>query len=73
VPYCRFGYTGGEGKFELELPEQHCYLIEGDSTVETLAGHVTDSLRQEHTDSNFRVKIFEGVGKGAISETQGNP
>jgi 6-pyruvoyl-tetrahydropterin synthase len=69
IPYCRFGYAGSEGKFELELPEQLCYLIEGDSTVETLAGHVTSSLRQEHPDSSFRVRIYEGVGKGAISET----
>ncbi len=69
VSYCRFGYSSDEGRFELELPEQHCYLIEGDSTVETLAGHVTDSLRQEHQLSSFQVRIFEGVGKGAISRT----
>jgi 6-pyruvoyl-tetrahydropterin synthase len=65
---CRFQYAGHEGEFELELPERHCYLIEDDSTVENLARYVADALKKEHPDSMFRVKIFEGVNKGAISE-----
>jgi 6-pyruvoyl-tetrahydropterin synthase len=69
IPYCRFGYIGSEGGFELELPQQHCYLIEGDSTVETMAEHVAASLRQEHPEANFQVRIYEGIGKGAISSS----
>jgi 6-pyruvoyl-tetrahydropterin synthase len=64
----RFGYTTHEGEFELELPERHCYLIEGDSTVENLARYTADTLKTEYPDSSFRVKLFEGVNKGAISE-----
>jgi 6-pyruvoyl-tetrahydropterin synthase len=64
----RFGYTTHEGEFELELPERHCYLIDGDSTVENLARYLADTLKSEHPDSSFRVKLFEGVNKGAISE-----
>jgi 6-pyruvoyl-tetrahydropterin synthase len=64
----RFGYTTHEGEFELELPERHCYLIEKDSTVENLATHVADYLKRDFPDSDFRVRIFEGINKGAISE-----
>jgi 6-pyruvoyl-tetrahydropterin synthase len=66
--YYRFGYTTHEGEFELELPERNCYLIESDSTVENLAQYVADSLKSDYPDTGFRVKIFEGVNKGAISE-----
>jgi 6-pyruvoyl-tetrahydropterin synthase len=69
IPYYRFGYTGNEGGFELELPEQLCYLIDGDSTIETMAEHIAGSLRQEHPEAGFQVRIYEGVGKGAISKT----
>jgi 6-pyruvoyl-tetrahydropterin synthase len=64
----RFGYTTHEGEFELELPERNCYLLENDSTVENLAQYVASALKMEHPDSDFRVKLFEGVNKGAISE-----
>jgi 6-pyruvoyl-tetrahydropterin synthase len=66
--YYRFGYSTHEGTFELELPDRHCYLIEDDSTVENLAQYVADALHREQPDASFRVKIFEGVNKGAISE-----
>lgn len=68
ITCCRFGYTTHEGEFELELPEGRCYLIEEESTVENLAQYLADSLKTEYPESNFRVKIFEGVNKGAISE-----
>ncbi len=68
INYCRFGYRTQEGEFELELPQQCCFLIESDSTVENLARYVADSLKREFPASAFRVRIFEGVGKGAVSE-----
>ncbi len=68
VNHCRFGYRTEEGEFELELPQRHCYLIESDSTVENLARYTAESLKREFPASAFRVRIFEGVGKGAISE-----
>jgi 6-pyruvoyl-tetrahydropterin synthase len=64
----RFGYATHEGEFELELPERGCYLIEDDSTIENLAQYVANALKTEHPDTDFRIKIFEGVNKGAISE-----
>lgn len=64
--YYRFGYTANQGLFELDLPEKRCYLVDQDSTVENLAQHIANTLKQEHPDSTFRVRAFEGVDKGAI-------
>jgi 6-pyruvoyl-tetrahydropterin synthase len=65
-PCLRFGYTTAEGEFELELAATRCYLIESDSTVENLARHVAETLKQEQPDAVFEVRLFEGIGKGAV-------
>ena len=67
VAYYRFGYSSGQGKFELELPKARCYLINNDSTVENLAQHIADRLKSESPLSDFMVRAFEGTGKGAIA------
>ena len=68
--YCQFGYSAPQGSFELILPERSCYLIDTDSTVENLARHICRTLKLEHPASAFRVVAFEGVAKGAISESE---
>ncbi len=67
--YLRFGYRSDHGEFRLELPRRLCYLIETDSTVENLAQHIADSLKQEHPQSEFQVRVYEGVDKGAVGES----
>jgi 6-pyruvoyl-tetrahydropterin synthase len=64
--YLRFSYQADHGSFSLELPKRLCYLIETDSTVENLAQHIADKLKQDNPDSDFQVRVFEGVDKGAI-------
>ncbi|MCW8908713.1 MAG: 6-carboxytetrahydropterin synthase [Sedimenticola sp.] len=64
--YFRFGYTAQQGLFQLQLPSSRCYLIERDTTVENLAQHIAEALKQEHPEESFRVEAFEGVDKGAI-------
>lgn len=64
--YLRFGYQAQHGRFELELPKPGCYLIDSDSTVENLAQYAADRLRQDHPNSCFQVRVFEGLDKGAI-------
>ena len=66
----RFAYSAEQGNFELELPAERCYLIEADSTVENIARHIRERLEESHPGSRFRVRAFEGIGKGAISESQ---
>lgn len=68
VPHHRFRYEGDQGQFELLIPEDHCYLIDTDSTVEHLAEHIARELAAEAPGKHFRVRAFEGVGKGAIAE-----
>ncbi len=64
--YLRFGYQADHGSFKLELPKRLCYLIDTDSTVENLAQHIADRLKSDHPDSEFQVRVFEGLDKGAV-------
>ncbi|MCP4995427.1 MAG: hypothetical protein GY934_16865 [Gammaproteobacteria bacterium] len=64
--YYRFGYQAPQGRFELSLPSDRCYLIDTDSTVENLAQHIADRLKSGHPDSDFQILAYEGVDKGAM-------
>lgn len=69
-PTWRFGYLAAQGRFELELPARHCYLVDGDSTIENLAQHVADTLAGEHPGSTITARVFEGIDKGAVGEAR---
>jgi 6-pyruvoyl-tetrahydropterin synthase len=64
----RFRYRARQGEFELTLPQDHCYLIDTESTVENLAQHIADVLSAEQPGSHIEVQAFEGVDKGAFGE-----
>ncbi len=66
-----FSYTAEQGRFELELPADRCYLMDAESTVENIARHIREALEEEFPRDRFSVQAFEGIGKGAISETSG--
>jgi len=68
TPHYRFRYDAPQGHFELMIPEDHCYLVDTDTTVEYLAAHIAQQLAEEAPGKHFRVRAFEGVGKGAIAE-----
>ena len=68
TPHHRFRYEAPQGRFELLIPEDHCYLIDSDSTVECLAEHIAQELVREAPGKHFHVRAFEGVGKGAVAE-----
>ncbi len=68
IPHTTFTYTSIQGAFELSLPTRQVYLINTDSTVEWIATHIAEQLKQESPSSMFKVKAFEGVGKGAIAQ-----
>ncbi|MDX1803950.1 MAG: 6-carboxytetrahydropterin synthase [Alcanivorax sp.] len=72
IPHHRFRYDANQGHFELVIPEDHCYLIDTDSTVEQLASHIARQLAAEAPGKHFRVRAFEGIGKGAIAEAGEN-
>ena len=72
IPHHRFRYDAPQGHFELVIPEDHCYLVDTDTTVEQLAGHIAEQLAAEAPGKHFRVRAFEGIGKGAIAEAGEN-
>jgi len=63
-----FFYCSGQGEFSLSIPRNRCYLIGTDSTVEFIAQHIANTLKQENPNDHFEVKAFEGIGKGAIAQ-----
>ena len=63
----RFAYDAPQGHFELELNRDRVDLLDSDSTVECIAEHIANALKQAHPQSDIRVRAFEGVAKGAIA------
>jgi len=66
--YLQFAYEAEQGEFELSLPARSVYLVETDTTVEWIASHLAEACKARYPQSQFRVRAFEGVGKGAIAE-----
>lgn len=60
-----FGYSSNQGDFFLSIPRSHCYLIDTDSTVELIAGHLATEIQKVYPDFAIRVRAFEGLNKGA--------
>ncbi|MCB0278941.1 MAG: 6-carboxytetrahydropterin synthase [Calditrichaeota bacterium] len=63
--YYQFSYKSGQGDFFLELSVDRCYLIDSDSTVESIAEYLQTKLLGIF-DKSYRVKAFEGLAKGAV-------
>ena len=63
----RFHYTAAEGQFALELPESRCDLLATDTTIECIAEHLAARFHQDHPQDPVRVRVYEGVMKGAIA------
>lgn len=63
-----FRYSAQQGEFELSLPESRNYMMNTDTTVEFIARHLADTIKQQHPTSQVKVRAFEGVNKGAIAK-----
>lgn len=63
-----FRYTSGQGDYALTYPTARCRFLSGDSTVESIALHIAATLKDRAPEHRFRVRAYEGVGKGAIAE-----
>lgn len=69
-PHMEFSYTASQGDFRLLLPAKKVYLFETDTTVELIAAHIAETCSEQHPANHYRVKAYEGVGKGAIAIRQ---
>ncbi len=64
-----FAYAASQGEFFLELPNRCLYLMDQDTTVENISEHLYQRLTQDSPRDHIRVKAFEGLGKGAITQS----
>ncbi len=64
-----FAYHSQQGQFTLDIPEQCCHLMPTDSTVENIAKHIVEQLQLQYPKTHFKVRAFEGAGKGAVAES----
>ncbi len=65
--YLVFQYHANQGLFKLTIPEKVCDIVKTDTTVELIAMHLANYLKQQSPTSSFKVKAYEGVDKGAIA------
>lgn len=68
--YHHFAYESTQGLFELKIDSKQVYMINEDTTVESLSAHIAGILATENPGKHLEVYAFEGIGKGAISEKQ---
>jgi len=60
------GYDAPQGTFRLSAPRECCDVLPYDSTVERIAQHIAETLKTHDSASEWRVKAYEGIGKGAL-------
>jgi 6-pyruvoyl-tetrahydropterin synthase len=66
--YINFEYEAQQGEFSLTLPESRVYMLDSDTTVELIAAHIADRLKEEFPADAILVKAYEGVGKGSMAQ-----
>ncbi|WP_237060014.1 6-carboxytetrahydropterin synthase [Microbulbifer sediminum] len=65
-----FAYRAQQGQFTLEIPADHCELVDCDTTVEQLAMYIANSIAAEEPGHDVRVRAYEGLGKGAVASAR---
>lgn len=62
-----FSYKAQQGAFSVTLPKKRVYIIDSDTTVELIADHIAKACTEKKPNNHYRVKAFEGIGKGSIA------
>jgi hypothetical protein len=60
-------YQAQQGEFQLSWPVARCDVLNTDSTVELIAEHLLHKLVAAEPTSEWMVKAYEGVHKGAYA------
>lgn len=63
----QYRYQATQGEFEILLPEDKCYLMPTDTTVEWIAHHIAHELAANYP-GRVKAQAYEGILKGAICE-----
>jgi 6-pyruvoyl-tetrahydropterin synthase len=63
-------YRGSMGLFEAKVPANRVFLVEEETSVESLCQELVQLIANEGVEigAPIRVKCYEGIGKGAIAE-----
>jgi len=65
-------FVGKDGEYELIIPENSTYIIDGESTVENISSHIAGRIAERIRRNNIlyvKVRMSEGFGKAASSHT----
>lgn len=67
--YVELRYQAIEGDYRLILPQERCYWLSCESTVEQIAAHLAEQIQflNAASESTIQVRAFEGVQKGALA------
>lgn len=63
-------YTASMGRYEATVPANRVFLVEGETSIESITQELARLIGNEGVDlgAPIKVKCFEGIGKGAIAE-----
>ncbi|HYX34034.1 MAG TPA: 6-carboxytetrahydropterin synthase [Oligoflexus sp.] len=63
-------YEASKGHYEATVPANRVFLVEGETSIESIAQELARLIGNEGVDLGvpIKVKCFEGIGKGAIAE-----
>ncbi|MGL5303123.1 MAG: 6-pyruvoyl trahydropterin synthase family protein [Aeromonas sp.] len=62
-----FKYAAPQGIFQLAMPTAEVAILTTDTTVELLACHIAQAVKQAVGNKLVKIVAYEGVGKGAIA------
>lgn len=63
-------YRGSMGLFEAKVPANRVFLVEEETSIESLSQELAQLIAKEGVEigAPIKVKCYEGIGKGAIAE-----
>ncbi|GAA5214968.1 6-carboxytetrahydropterin synthase [Corallincola platygyrae] len=63
-----FAYSASQGDFFIAVPKAQTEIVDCESTVECLSDYICRQLSEEFPEKSIKVRAYEGVEKGAITE-----
>lgn len=67
--FISLAYEAVDGIFRATIPADKVFVIEGETSIECIAHQVAREIKiRENIKATVKVRIFEGIGKGAIAE-----